>query len=338
MTALSQYETLEAIALWRETLATQRREVIVSFGDTSLMIRDAQDQPLSHWSLAAIERVNPGAMPALFAPNAEANETLEISDDVMVEAIEKVLAAIERKRPHPGRLRLVTFATVVIAMLALMIFWLPGALVRQTTKVVPADVRVEIGHKLMSEINTLVGSTCDTSLGRRALSELRARLLPDQKAELHLIIGGIAKSVALPGNIYLLSNTLVEDFETPAVLAGFVLVEVVAAQETDPLALFLERAGARESLRLLTTGNISDAALHAHAQYLLTHAAKIPAETALLEAFSKAGFSSTPLAYALDYSGESTLPLIEADPYRNRAYKPLLSDGVWVGLQGICGG
>ena len=43
MTALRKYEKLEATALWRETLATQRREVYVSFGDTSLVIRNQAD-------------------------------------------------------------------------------------------------------------------------------------------------------------------------------------------------------------------------------------------------------------------------------------------------------
>ena len=37
---------------------------------------------------------------------------------------------------------------------------------------------------------------------------------------------------------------------------------------------------------------------------------------ALLPAFQKAAVSSAPYAYALDPSGESTLSLIEADPYR----------------------
>ena len=58
----------------------------------------------------------------------------------------------------------------------------------------------------------------------------------------------------------------------------------------------------------------------------------------LLERFAAAGVSSTPYAYALDITGESTLRLIEGDPMRSEgARKPVLDDGDWVALQGICG-
>ena len=38
---------------------------------------------------------------------------------------------------------------------------------------------------------------------------------------------------------------------------------------------------------------------------------------------------------ALDASGETTLALIEADPFTTTP-KPVLGDGDWVALQGIC--
>jgi hypothetical protein len=47
---------------------------------------------------------------------------------------------------------------------------------------------------------------------------------------------------------------------------------------------------------------------------------------------------STPYAYALDITGETTLPLIEGDPMADRATAPLLPDSTWLRLQNICGG
>ena len=57
----------------------------------------------------------------------------------------------------------------------------------------------------------------------------------------------------------------------------------------------------------------------------------------LIRRFAEAGVPTTPYAYALDVTGETTLPLIEADPVAAGQEKPLLSDGDWVALQGICG-
>lgn len=68
MTALTEYERLEASGLWRPNAYQQRRNVIVSMGDATLSISGTDEMPLAHWSLPAIERRNPGETPAIFAP------------------------------------------------------------------------------------------------------------------------------------------------------------------------------------------------------------------------------------------------------------------------------
>jgi hypothetical protein len=90
MTALSEYERLESPGIWRAARAGQRRDVIVSIGDATLVIYDGADRPLAHWSLPAVVRLNPGTRPALFAPAPDAPEELEIADTEMIDAVEKV--------------------------------------------------------------------------------------------------------------------------------------------------------------------------------------------------------------------------------------------------------
>ncbi|MBL4558023.1 MAG: hypothetical protein JKP98_15845 [Rhodobacteraceae bacterium] len=97
MTALEQYERLEAEGLWRPAADAQRREVLVSFGSASLVIADRNDVALAHWSLPALTRLNPGKRPALYAPGGEAAETLEIADATMVDAVETVRRALARE-------------------------------------------------------------------------------------------------------------------------------------------------------------------------------------------------------------------------------------------------
>ena len=80
MTALQKYQRIEASGLWRPSPDAQRREVIVSIGEATLVITDTRDQPLTHWSLAAIERTNPGELPALYCPDGDPDETLELSE------------------------------------------------------------------------------------------------------------------------------------------------------------------------------------------------------------------------------------------------------------------
>ena len=88
--------------VWRQTPEAQRREVIVSFGDATLIIADGRSaHALTHWSMPALVRLNPGKRPAVYAPAEDGSEELEIEDATMIAAIEKVQAKIEARRPHP---------------------------------------------------------------------------------------------------------------------------------------------------------------------------------------------------------------------------------------------
>jgi len=90
MTALSDFERLECLGLWRASADAQRQDVIVSVGDATLTLSDSNGTAIAHWSLPAIERVNPGKRPALFRPGEDATELLELTDDTLIQAIKKV--------------------------------------------------------------------------------------------------------------------------------------------------------------------------------------------------------------------------------------------------------
>ena len=89
MTALEEYQKLEATGLWRDVGDSQRREVLINLGNTSLIISTLSETALTHWSLAAVIRVNPGELPALYVPVEGSDESLEIADEDMIAAIEK---------------------------------------------------------------------------------------------------------------------------------------------------------------------------------------------------------------------------------------------------------
>lgn len=337
MTALTQYQRLEAPGLWRAGAEAQRRDVIVSFGDASLVITDQREVALTHWSLAAVKRMNPGERPAIFTPDGNPNEELELDDPTMIEAIGKVSAAIDRARPHHGRLRLRLLAVTVLALTAAAVFWLPGALRLHTARVVPASVRQDIGQAIAARATALAGAPCADAAGRAALARLGKQVFPDQPLHLVVLPGGLPDATHLPGHIVLLNRSVVEDHEEADVVAGYIVAETVRAQLRDPMDELLENAGIIASLRLLTTGTLPESALDRFARARLGAApAPVPVE-ALLDGFARAGLPSTPYAFARDPSGETTLGLIEGDPMRGQPGPALISDGDWIRLQGICG-
>lgn len=338
MTALSEYARLEATGLWRATPDAQRVEVIVSVGDATLTISDRAERALSHWSLAAIHRLNVGKRPALFAPSGDPDEAeeLEIGDDQMIDAIEKVRKTILKRRPHRGRLRTAITLTLAAALGLAAITWLPGALTRQTLALLPAVTRDEVGNRLLTRIERVAGSRCSTGLGAVALDRLSARVLGPDAARVVIVSDAVTRSTHLPGDIIVLNRSLVEAYDEPDVAAGHILAEALRALVRDPMRDLLDDAGMIATVKLLTSGTIAPEVLDAHAEHLLTTPPITLAPEVLLAGFDAARLRSTPYAFALDPSGESVLPLIEADPVPMSEAAPLIPDSAWVSLQGIC--
>ena len=339
MTALNKYQRLEASALWRDSISGQRRDVIVSLGDASLVITDKNERPLTHWSLAAVQRANPGAFPAVFHPDGDPDETLELGDSEteMVEAIEKLRQVIERRRPKPGRIRIISFITILALFAALTVFWMPGAVRDYTLRVLPDVTERDIGNGLLQELERFTGRACRSSLSTRALGQLSNRLF-DQSVSIAILREGVESVRALPGNIIIVSHTLVEDHDTPDVLAGYLLQLDLVSEPRDMLQQLLQSAGIVPTFRLLTTGHLPQATLAEFAKGLLNSAAIIPDDTRLINALYEQEVAITPYAVARDITGQETARLLSAETTRPSPARPVLNDTLWVGLQGICGG
>lgn len=340
MTALKEFQRHEAAGVWRASPGDQRKDVIVSLGDASLTILDLRENVLAHWSIAAVARANKGQRPALYHPDGDPGETLELGDDgaEMIDAIEKVRAAIEKSRAKPGSLRFYITGTIAAAVLGGVIFWLPDALLRHTVQVVPAVQRAEIGDALLSQITRISGKACMTREAREPLRRLASRVLgPGQRGALVVLPAGVATTAHLPGGRILLNRALVEDPEEPDVTAGYVLTERLRALTQDPLEEMLIETGLWSSLRLLTTGALRETDLERYSEYLLGKDPAPLSDDVVIAAFEAAELRTTPYAYAVDITGESTLGLIEADPMAGQSPRPVLSDADWLRLQGICG-
>ncbi len=336
MTALKQFQRIEATGLWRPTPDEQRREVVVSIGEATLTISDFNDRALTHWSLAALERQNPGEYPAIFHPDGDPGETLELaqSETTMIEAVDRLQRAIDRSRPHPGRLRWFSVGGVVLAVLAVLVLWLPGALQNHVVSVVPTIKRQDIGNTILQRIERVSGRACQSEDARLSLEQLARRTGVRQ---IIILPAGVQTSLTLPGGTVLLNRALVEDHEDPAVAAGYIIAERARAQLQDPLDDVLTRTGPTAAFRLLTTGQLTPEIVDAYTEQVLSEPRPEIADEPLLAMFAQAALPSTPYAYARDVTGETVLSLIEADPMAGRSLEQVLPDRDWVQLQNICG-
>ncbi|MCA0927582.1 hypothetical protein [Ruegeria profundi] len=335
-TALKQYQRIEATGLWRPSPDMQRREVVVSIGEATLTISDFNEQALTHWSLAALERQNPGGFPAIFNPDGDPAETLELAETetTMIEAIDRLQRAIERARPHPGRLRWVTVAGVFAAVAALLLLWLPVALQNHVISVVPDIKRQDIGNTILRRIERVSGRACKSNDAQAALDQLAART---GVRKIVILPAGVQTSLSLPGGIVLLNRALVEDHEDPSVAAGYIIAERARTEAQDPLDDLLDRTGVTTAFRLLTTGELTPEIIDTYTEQVLSEPRPSLPDDEVLEVFAQTALPSTPYAYAVDVTGETVLGLIEADPMAGRPLQQVLPDRDWVRLQNICG-
>lgn len=338
MTALNKYQRLECSGLWRESPQDQRREVRVQFGDATLILSDPKSETaVSHWSLPAVERSNPGESPAVFGPGADAPETLELTDPDMIAALEAVRGAVRAAIARPGRLRSVLLAAATLFVVGSGVFWVPGALVTHTAAVIPAAKRAEIGQAVLDDLTRLTGAPCNSQPGLRALAGVADRVFgPVGTPILYVLPEGVRHALSLPGDVIVLPRSLAESAKGPEALAGTALVEGLRRAQEDPMIPLLDHTGLRATFQLLTTGDLPEASLQGYGEVMLRRLPEPLDEATVLAAFETAQIPATPFALAMD--PQATGGLVDKDPYKGLSPTPLIPDEDWVALQAICAG
>lgn len=331
MTALTQFERLESGGLWKETADETPRDVTVSFGKATLVLTDRNELPLTHWSLPAVTRLNPGERPALFTTDPESDETLEIEDDLMVDAIETVRKAVIKSVARPknkgGYLLLATAALLLGSAIALG----PSAFTQQTLSVVPASKRSEIGATILGHYQRLTGPTCRNALGTGPLAKLKTRLMGrDAQGQIVVVQTLPQGATVLPGGIVLVDRALIERLDDPAITAGFILAAIDGRDSHDPLQDVLQDAGLSTTFQLFTTGDLPHDVLRDYAQTLQDLPDTPTNPQSLKAAFATADVPMRPYASVRDPNGT------EFGEITDTSTSPILTDGEWVRLQGIC--
>ncbi|MDC1400252.1 hypothetical protein N8305_00845 [bacterium] len=331
MTAIKEFERLESLGLWRDLKDSQRREVVVSFGESTLVLSDINNRPITHWSLAAIEDAGNSENGIIFTVDDLGEETLEIDDQIMISAIYKIKASIEARRPHPGRLRLFLGASILISFLGVSIFWLPNALTQYASNIVPDSKAVEIGEVILKSIQKTTGSTCSTPLGERALRRLENRVIGSPSNRIQIIEMGNRPSLHLPGGNILLNYRLTLNEPNANLIAGYAILERAIEDEKSPLFDLFKSMGLKKTLKFLGTGDIDNSDLEYFANKQLFGALSAPKADTISELFNVA---EIPRMRFANHANRSDLLI--ANDLMAEEYLPILDEVDWLNLQEIC--
>ena len=330
MTALKEYARLETLGNWRPSPTEHSQEVVVSFGQSSLVLSDTHGNPLTHWALFAVQRVSRNATgPVVFAPDSDATETLAIEDDTMVDAIAQVTAALQAARPK-RRLRWVAGGAVLAGAVLAAVFWMPGAIRSYAVNVMPGATAQELGTQL---IRARTDPACTSPEGRVALDLMARRLGVNG---ISVMQGDHSWAQAVPGRHVMITPATFETMTEPDATAGFVLMALAHADDKAALTDILEQAPLREVINILTQGRVTQDTIEFDPSALPQ--TTYPKVDKLLALFRKHAISSAPFARGLADTapGDFRTALITKDPHSGGSLSTVIPDGAWAGLTAHC--
>ncbi len=259
MTAIDKYTRLEALGQWRENPDQPPREVVVSFGNATLVLADLDENPLCHWAMAATSLLSLSGTKAVYTPDTEGFETLEIDDSEMVEAIAKVsraAATIDHKKPW---FRWFLFAFLV-ATFAAMFYMAPSVLRGQAVRMTGPESARKLGTDMLATLNTDI---CREPRSDVARELFQSRVFPDGRTLLVIVRNRPPASV-FPGGVVVISSSTLQSMQSPTELAA--LTTALAAKSEATLTQLFNASSPRELFGYITSGKLSGERLAKAAQ------------------------------------------------------------------------
>lgn len=373
MTALSDYEKLEAIARYFDGHSAQPTEVALSFGGRSLVVVGMDDRAIAHWPLATLRSLgDPAETIVQLVPDPASDERVVLEDREMIKAITHVCPNLyHREVDKPGLRRAAVWGIGALASVALILLVLIPTLADQLAEYVPPEREQALGDAVADQLGDLLASPangrptiCTETSGTAALTLMVRRV--SAKADLpyplkvNVLNSSVVNAFTLPGGRILIFRGLIDEAGSPEEVAGVLAHEIGHVVNRDPTRGVLRAAGTAGIIGLLL-GDIfgatvlaaaSDAVLNASHQreaetradelaYDLMGEAGLPA-SALADFFTKLqeqhGESTGPLKYLASHpvlSGRAERA-IAADRIGNGTFVPVLSDRDWLALGNIC--
>jgi Zn-dependent protease with chaperone function len=375
MTALAKYAKLEAEARYFDGESAHPRDVVLCFGERSLVILGFDDVVIAHWPLASLRAIGLRKDSTVqLVPQRDSDVRLMLSDRQMLNAIGAVCPDLyHRPVDRRGVRRAFLWASGAVASLALIVFVLLPALAGQLAQLIPPEREQQLGDAMVDQLQTLLSlagderpEICDTSSGVAAIERMTARLNAESQLPYPLRIGvidhGLVNAVALPGGRILIFRGLLEAAGNPEEVVGVLAHEVGHVVHRDPTRGALRAAGTTGMLGLLL-GDVFGAGIVVVATDLMLNAsyqrdAETRADEIAYDLLAEAELPSQPFADFFvkmkkkygEMDGIFKLiashPGLEgraqraaaADRIGEAPYEPVLDDQGWIALRGICQG
>ena len=372
MTALDQYARLEAGARYYDGQSAQPRNVVVSFGERTLIIHSFSNEVSAHWPLASLRALESADLTTFqLVPSRDSDERVVLTDPDMIRAIQAVCPDLmKREVDKKGIRNAVVWGTGAVGAVLLMVFVIVPALAGQLALLIPPEREQQMGDAVAKQVEALLDVTGDNAYctepeGLAALHKMRDRLEQENDLPYPLRVDvlnhDLVNAFAMPGGRIILFRGLIDAADSPEEVAGVLAHEIGHVVHRDPTVGVLRAAGTAGILGLFLGDIFGGAIVVAATEAVINASYQREAETrADEEAYrllADAGLPSAPFAgffvrlaeehgdvegvlkYLASHPGLAGRAerAAAADQIGDGGYIPILTDRDWVAMQEMCG-
>jgi hypothetical protein len=341
MTALDRYDRLEAMGSLRSGEDVLAQEVVVKFGNATLVILTPDDTPITHWSLAAIRVLDERPATTLYVADEDHAEILTIEDEEMRDALRTIMLRASSIDPEPASktsLRWVKGILLFLVLSALVVVAAQHWLKPNAYRLISPEYAQVLSQDMLDRVEARTGPRCTTPWGTSALDLLVSKLDLGANAKAHVLDLGDKPVISLPSQTILLNRGLIETATGPEELLGWIAVGGAGSRPEHVLRGMFDQSGSGQTLHFLVEGELDQSLIEDTISHLFAAQNRLEPEVEqrVTELLVSARISGEPLAEGLRREGVSTSFTTWSNPDASGAQ--LINDQQWRAIESICRG
>lgn len=233
MTQEIEYTKFETCGFWRESVDTQELEVVVSFGKSSLLLKDFNEVVLAQWSFPTISKNESPNGEISFSPDEDGVEMLRIIDDEMVQKLQKV---IQSKGISARNYNNMFFLLFIFSFAIFFIYNSKEIFINIATSITPTEKTSIVFEKLFHSKKTNIGQICKNKKGQDLLKILVSNY--KYLKSISIIKSELSEFYLLPDGQVFISENLIVKTEDPLEISNLLSAANDANKMNIPLNLF----------------------------------------------------------------------------------------------------
>lgn len=227
------YTKFETFGIWQENSDGPEVDIVVSFGKTSLLLKDVNDSVLAQWSFPSISMKKLPDGKLFFTPDDEGEEKLYISDSEMVDQLIKV---IHQEVPTSKGYITFFFFAIIIISLSFLIYHSKNVLTNIAVSITPLNKTSIFFHDILNSQDLNIGKRCLGSKGQLVLDRLSEQY--EEIVSIKVTKSKKMKNFLLPNNHIILTEGFILNIRDPLELEDFLFNANNANRSNIPLKMF----------------------------------------------------------------------------------------------------